>query len=100
MGKCKKMKVENLISLIVCRLKILNLSRNMIEHMPNFGKKCPVNELYMSRNKLQDTHEKDCLEFLSECGQLKRLHLGYNKIEHINDRCVSCVNFVDDIKLP
>ncbi|OXA64212.1 Protein phosphatase PHLPP-like protein [Folsomia candida] len=81
------------------RLKILNLSRNMIEHMPNFGKKCPVNELYMSRNKLQDTHEKDCLEFLSECGQLKRLHLGYNKIEHINDRCISVWRNLEELIL-
>ncbi len=71
---------------ILFRLKILNLSRNMIGNMPNFGKKCPINELYMSRNNLQDTDEKDALEFLSECGQLKRLHLGFNKIEQINER--------------
>lgn len=54
--------------------------------MPNFGKKCPIQELSLSRNRLQDTDDKDALDFLLECSHLKRLFLGFNKIEHLSER--------------
>ncbi|CAL8069940.1 unnamed protein product [Orchesella dallaii] len=71
------------------KLKVLNLSQNHIEYMPNFGKKCGIQELSLSRNRLQDTDDKDALEFLIDCSHLKRLFLGFNKIEHLSERCLS-----------
>ena len=68
------------------RLRVLNLSQNMIEYMPNFGKRCNIQELFLSRNRLQDTEDKDALDFLTECCNLRRLYLAFNKIEHINER--------------
>ncbi len=72
--------------IFIFRLKILNLSQNQIEYMPSFGKKCPIQELSLSRNRLQDTDDKDALDFLLECSHLKRLFLGFNKIEHLSER--------------
>ena len=54
--------------------------------MPSFGRRCSIQELYMSRNRLQDTDEKEALEFLTECTTIRRLHLAFNKIEQINEK--------------
>jgi len=67
-------------------LKVLNLSQNLLESLPTFGKRCPIQELLLSRNQLQDMEDKEALEFLYECTTLKRLHLAFNKIEKVNER--------------
>jgi len=58
----------------------------MVEYMPNFAKKSSIQELYMSRNRLKDADGKEALDFLLECTQLKRLHVAYNRIEHISEK--------------
>lgn len=68
------------------RLRVLNLSQNLLESLPNFGKRCSIQELYLSRNQLHDLEDKEALEFLLECTTLKRLHLSFNKIEKVNER--------------
>lgn len=72
--------------IFTCRLKVFNLSQNLIEFMPNFGKRSPIQELYLSRNQLQDNENRNALDFLLDCTNIRRLYLAFNKIQHINER--------------
>ncbi|CAG7785979.1 unnamed protein product [Allacma fusca] len=81
------------------RLKVLNLSQNLIEQMPNFGKRSNIQELFLSRNRLQDTEDRDALDFLLECFNLRRLYLAFNKIENINDRCITAWKNLEELIL-